>query len=157
MFLLLWEMTSINMYIMYLEISKKIDKSMDAITHLQFQIELAQTLSYRWEGWNINEIPNLPHRPRIHCPQNNTRQRVCKVCVVCIQDYCYSCGDHWLCLRKGCYEQLYSGEGNLQVKISIALELYVKSLSKLQFVYSKRKVSTKLIYAPKRGKKKFGP
>ena len=37
------------------------------------------------------------------------------------------------------------------------LELYVKSLSKLQFVYSKRKVSIKLIYAPKRGKKKFGP
>ena len=32
-----------------------------------------------------------------------------------------------------------------------------KSLPKLQFVYSKRKVSTKLFYAPKRGEKKFGP
>ena len=29
------------------------------------------------------------------------------------------------------------------------LELYIKSLTKLQFVYSKRKVSTKLFYAPK--------
>ena len=29
------------------------------------------------------------------------------------------------------------------------IELYVKSLTKLQFVYSKRKVSTKIFYAPK--------
>ena len=38
-----------------------------------------------------------------------------------------------------------------------ALEFYRKSLPKLQFVYSKRKVSTKLFYAPKRDQKNFGP
>ena len=37
------------------------------------------------------------------------------------------------------------------------IELYGKSLPKLQFVYSKRKVSTKLFYAPKGDEKKFGP
>ena len=37
------------------------------------------------------------------------------------------------------------------------LELYRKSQPKLQFVYSKRKVSTKLFYAPKQDEKKFGP
>ena len=36
------------------------------------------------------------------------------------------------------------------------IELYKKSLPKLQFIYSKRKVSTKLFYAPKRDEKKFG-
>ena len=36
------------------------------------------------------------------------------------------------------------------------IEFYGKSLSKLQFVYSKRKGSTKWFYAPKRGEKKFG-
>ena len=37
------------------------------------------------------------------------------------------------------------------------LELYGKSLPELQFVYSKRKESTKLFYAPKQNEKKFGP
>ena len=41
--------------------------------------------------------------------------------------------------------------------VSDTVELYVKLLPKLQFLYSKSKVSTKLIYAPKQGKKKFGP
>ena len=36
------------------------------------------------------------------------------------------------------------------------IELYKKSQPKLQFVYSKRKVNTKLFYAPKRDEKKFG-
>ena len=35
------------------------------------------------------------------------------------------------------------------------VELYRKSLPRLQFVYAKRKVSTKLFYAPKQGKKKL--
>ena len=39
----------------------------------------------------------------------------------------------------------------------LGIKLYEKSLPKLQFVYSKRKVSTKLFYAPKRNEKKFGP
>ena len=39
------------------------------------------------------------------------------------------------------------------IKNNGLIELYIKSLPKLQFVYSKRKVSTKLIYAPKRGKR----
>ena len=42
-------------------------------------------------------------------------------------------------------------------KYNHSIELYGKSLPKLQFVYSKRKVSTKLFYAPKRDEKKFGP
>ena len=34
-FLFLWEMTTIDMYIMYLEILRKLRKSREAITHLQ--------------------------------------------------------------------------------------------------------------------------
>ena len=42
------------------------------------------------------------------------------------------------------------------VEVWKIVELYIKSLSKLQFVYLKRKVSTKLFYAPKGDEKKFG-
>ena len=35
-FFFLWKMTTINMYIIYLEVLKKLDKSNETITHLQF-------------------------------------------------------------------------------------------------------------------------
>ena len=45
---------------------------------------------------------------------------------------------------------------NTHASVILTIELYGKSLPKLQFVYLKRKVSTKLFYAPKGDKKKFG-
>ena len=45
-FLFLWEMTTINIYIIYLEILSKLNKSKEAITPLQFQVGFAQTFTY---------------------------------------------------------------------------------------------------------------
>jgi hypothetical protein len=65
----LLDLTTVNMYIMYLEILKQLGKSEEALTHLQFQHGLCQALTWRWEGTNPVGVSHLPWLPKIHCPR----------------------------------------------------------------------------------------
>ena len=67
-FLFLWEMTTFDMYIMYLEILKKLRKSRETIIHLQFQIGLVQALTHGWKDRYNCELLDLRNKPIIHCP-----------------------------------------------------------------------------------------
>ena len=76
-FWFLWKMTTIKMYIIYLEILWKLNKSMKAIIYLQFQVGLAQVLAYWWEGWNTNRVVDLSHQPKVHCLRYHPKQKIC--------------------------------------------------------------------------------
>jgi hypothetical protein len=56
----LMDLTSVQMYLYYLEILKKLDKMDEAITHLQFMNGLCQALSQDWVGPNQIGALNLP-------------------------------------------------------------------------------------------------
>ena len=84
--------TIVNMYIMYLDILRKLRESANAITHLQFQIGLCQALTWRWEGTNPIGVPHLPRLPRIHCPRYTLLRRKCDVCRKRCPHFCYKCG-----------------------------------------------------------------
>jgi hypothetical protein len=108
----LLDMTTVNMYIMYLEILRKLDKSHLAITHLQYKVHLCQALTWRWKGTNPIGAPNLPRLPKIHCPQYTLLRRECDVCGIRCHHYCYKCGWKWLCVDKGCSELKHTPRRN---------------------------------------------
>jgi hypothetical protein len=56
----LLDMSTVNMYILYLEILRKLGKSHEALTHLQFRHGLCKALTWRWEGTNPIGISHLP-------------------------------------------------------------------------------------------------
>ena len=59
-FLFLWEMTIINMYVMYLEILKNLIRSSESIILLQFQIGLAKALTHGWKRWSDCDFLDCP-------------------------------------------------------------------------------------------------
>jgi hypothetical protein len=62
------DLSSVQMYLYYLEILKKLEKSHEAITHLQFMNGLCQALTQDWVGPNQIGALGLPRYPIIHCP-----------------------------------------------------------------------------------------
>ena len=67
--------------------------------------------------------------------------RTCEPHLIVYLCYLSKGGEGALCIKFIELMPLSRGTGEV-------IELYIKSLPKLQFLYSKRKVSTKLIYAP---------
>jgi hypothetical protein len=100
----LLDMSTVNMYIMYLEILQKLGKSHEAITHLQFRHGLCQALTWRWKGTNPIGVSLLPWYPKMRCPWHTLLRRECEVCGIRCQHFCYKCGWKWFCVDKGCYE-----------------------------------------------------
>jgi hypothetical protein len=98
------DLTTVNMYIMYLDILKQLSKSHEALTHLQFQHGLCQALTWRWEGTNKVGVSHLPWLPKIHCPRYTLLRRECVICGIRCQHFCYKCEWKWLCIDKGCFE-----------------------------------------------------
>jgi hypothetical protein len=103
-FFFLWDLTTVNMYIMYLRILKLLDQEEEAITHLQFRNGLAQALIHNWVGTNPRGSIELPRVPTIHCPRYTRFRRKCVRCRKRCRYYCYLCGWRWMCVKRGCYE-----------------------------------------------------
>jgi hypothetical protein len=108
-FFFLLDTIVVNMYIIYLAECKMRSKS--SITHLQFRVELWETLLQQWRSI---KAPKPPCQ-RGYCYTVFTELR--KPCVVCnshgvslvvrLGTYCSRCDNKYRCFKKGCYKKYH--------------------------------------------------
>jgi hypothetical protein len=104
-FFFLLDLTTTNMYVIYLDLWKKQGTSDHPLTHLQFLNEMYKVLTQKWPGNDEICVLELSYAPRIHVPTYTKVRRRCVVCKERCQYYCYLCNCEFHCFFKGCWEK----------------------------------------------------
>jgi hypothetical protein len=107
-FFFLLDLTTTNMYVIYLDLWKKQGTSDHPLTHLQFLNEMYKVLTQKWPGNDEICVLELSYAPRIHVPTYTKVRRRCVVCKERCQYYCYLCNCEFHCFFKGCWEKKHT-------------------------------------------------
>jgi hypothetical protein len=107
-FFFLLDLTSTNMYVMYLDLWKKHSTGGRSLTHLQFLNEICKALTQKWPGEEEIGVLELPYAPRIHVPTYTKLRRRCVICKERYHYYCYLCNCQFHCFSKGCWEKKHT-------------------------------------------------
>jgi hypothetical protein len=79
-FFFLLDLTTTNMYVMYLDLWKKHGSGDRPLIHLQFLNKMCKSLTQNWHGEEDIGILELPYAPPIHVPTFTTMRRRCATC-----------------------------------------------------------------------------
>ena len=104
-FFFLLDMTSVNMYIIYVNKCKSRNPPKDPLTHLQFMEELCKALTKDWSRRDVGKLIPLRSQGPVHYPviANNPRGP-CVICNGRPRCYCPTCGNIFMCLKKDCFQ-----------------------------------------------------
>jgi hypothetical protein len=107
-FFFLLDLTTTNMYVMYLDLWKKHGTDARPLTHVQFLNEMYKSLTQNSPNEDDIGVLELPYVPHIHVPTFTTVQRRCVTCKERCQYYCYLCNCQFYCFYKGCWEKKHT-------------------------------------------------
>jgi hypothetical protein len=107
-FFYLLDMTTTNMYVMYLDLWKKLPTGERPLTHLQFLNEMCKALTQNPALQDDIGILELPYAPHIHIPTYTKVRRRCVICKERCYYYCYLCNCQFQCFYKGCWEKRHT-------------------------------------------------
>jgi hypothetical protein len=107
-FFFLLDLTTTNMYVMYMDLWKVHGYGGHPLTHLQFLNEMCKSLTQNWHGEDDIGVLELPYAPRIHVPTFTLVRRRCVVCKERCQYYCYLCNCEFHCFYKDCWEKKHT-------------------------------------------------
>ena len=103
-FFFLLDMTSVNMYVIYVAKCKSHSPPKEPLTHLQFMEELCKAMTKNWQQRNVGELVAMRGQGPVCYPAfvNNP----CRPCVICSfrpRCRCPTCGQQFMCFKKGCF------------------------------------------------------
>jgi hypothetical protein len=90
-FFFLLDLTTTNMYVMYMDLWKIHGTGDHPLTHLQFLNEMCKSLTQNWHSEDGISVLELPYAPHIHVPTFTLVRRRCVVCKERCQYYFYLC------------------------------------------------------------------